>query len=441
MSFRDLLDMAKRNLLARKLRTGLTLLGVVIGCVSIILMISFGYGITENNRRMMESFGDVKNIQVMENSMESGGKSKKTPKKITDRSIQDFKKIPHVVDVTPVYTANLSAKYRKYTGDYLSVTAMNKDTYATLDWSTEKGSLFHGNGEGQVIFGNDMVENFYDPNAPATDMGMEEKDDAPPLFEAAGKTMTVSSTDMPNFGFGPQAETPSGNDKTATLKVTGVLKKTKKSQYDSGAFMTIDGYKKLAETLDLPAPERGTYSTVQVRIDDTEYAEDVTDAIKDLGYEPSGLLEAIKSMNRGMAIVNAIFAGIGSISFIVAAIGIANTMIMSIYERTKEIGVMKVIGASIQDIQKLFLTEAALIGFIGGVIGVITSLIMSAGFNAIGNRFAQSQGAEEAIQLSYIPLWLILVALLFSTMVGVAAGYFPAKRAMNLSALDAIRSD
>ena len=246
---------------------------------------------------------------------------------------------------------------------------------------------------------------------------------------------------MPNFGFGPPAETPSGNDKTTTLKVTGVLKKTKKSQYDNGAFMTIEGYKKLAETLDLPAPERGTYSTVQVRIDDTEYAEDVTDAIKDLGYEPSGLLEAIKSMNRGMAIVNAIFAGIGSISFIVAAIGIANTMIMSIYERTKEIGVMKVIGASIQDIQKLFLTEAALIGFIGGVIGVITSLLLSGAFNIIGNRFAQSQGAEEAIQLSYIPLWLIFVALLFSTMVGVAAGYFPAKRAMNLSALDAIRSD
>ena len=102
---------------------------------------------------------------------------------------------------------------------------------------------------------------------------------------------------------------------------------------------------------------------------------------------------------------------------------------------------MKVIGASIQDIQKLFLTEAALIGFIGGVIGVVTSLLMSAGFNAVGNRFAQSQGAEETIQLSYIPIWLILVALLFSTMVGVAAGYFPAKRAMNLSALDAIRSD
>ena len=441
MSFRDLLDMARRNLLARKLRTGLTLLGVVIGCVSIILMMSFGYGITENNRRMMEGFGDVLNIQVSENSTQPGGKSKKTPKKITDRSIQDFKKIPHVIDVTPVYNATLSAKYRNYTGDFLSITAMNKETYSTLNWHADKGSLFHGNGEGQLIFGSEMVDSFYDPKAPDTEMDADNKDDAPPLFEAAGKTLSVTSSDMPDMGFGGPSETPSTNGKSTDLKVAGVLKKTKKSQYDNGAFMTIDGYKKLAETLNLPAPDKGSYPTVQVRIDDTENAEDVTDAIKDLGYEPSGLLEAIKSMNRGMAIVNAIFAGIGSISFIVAAIGIANTMIMSIYERTKEIGVMKVIGASIQDIQKLFLTEAALIGFIGGVIGVTLSLMMSAGFNAIGNRFAQAQGAEEVIKLSYIPFWLILVALIFSTLVGVAAGYFPAKRAMNLSALDAIRSD
>ena len=170
-------------------------------------------------------------------------------------------------------------------------------------------------------------------------------------------------------------------------------------------------------------------------------AEEVSDGIKALDYEAMGMLEMIKSMNKAMTIVNAIFAGIGSISFIVAAIGIANTMIMSIYERTREIGVMKVIGASIQDIQKLFLTEAALIGLIGGIIGVLLSLLMSAGFNLIGNRFAMAQGAEEAVKISHIPLWLIFVALIFSTLVGVAAGYFPAKRAMNLSALDAIRSD
>ena len=225
------------------------------------------------------------------------------------------------------------------------------------------------------------------------------------------------------------------------IKVTGLIAKTKKMDYDNNVFMTVDGYMDLMDRLKMPRPNTHSYDRIQVRVDDMKNAEEVSDSIKALDYDAMGMIELIKSMNKGMAIVNAIFAGIGSISFIVAAIGIANTMIMSIYERTREIGVMKVIGASIQDIQKLFLTEAALIGFIGGVIGVALSLILSAGFNLIGNRFAMAQGAEEAVKISHIPLWLVLVALVFSTLVGIAAGYFPAKRAMNLSALDAIRSE
>ena len=90
MSYRDLFDMAKKNLLARKLRTGLTLLGVVIGCVSIIIMLSFGYGMTENNRRMIEDFGDVKNINVTQK--EEGGKGKA----LTRKTISELKELPHV---------------------------------------------------------------------------------------------------------------------------------------------------------------------------------------------------------------------------------------------------------------------------------------------------------------------------------------------------------
>ncbi|MDD7362558.1 MAG: FtsX-like permease family protein [Peptoniphilus sp.] len=447
MSVRDLLDMAKRNLLARKLRTGLTLLGVVIGCVSIILMLSFGYGISANNRRMMESFGDVKNISVTvdDSGREGAGKAQKN---LTARSVQDLENIPHVVDATPVYNANVQVTYRKYQSDFLSITAMDKETYSKMGWHMKNGSLFHGNGEGEILFGSKVVDDFYDPKAPAPsdsdDMDPDEKKETPPPFEASGKTLTFSGANFNmDFGMGGPAPSSSSSDdaKTADLKVAGVIDRTKKMEYDNTAFMTIDGFETFSEKLGLPAPEKNRFDTVQVRVDDAENAEDVSHAIEDLGYKPNGMLDIIKEMDKSMSIINAIFAGIGSISFIVAAIGIANTMIMSIYERTKEIGVMKVIGASIQDIQKLFLTEAAMIGFIGGILGVTMSLLLSWGFNVLGNQFAASQGAEETIVLSYIPFWLVLVALVFSTLVGVAAGYFPAKRAMNLSALDAIRSD
>lgn len=440
MSIRDLLDMAKRNLLARKLRTGLTLLGVVIGCTSILLMLGFGYGISENNRRMMESFGDVKNISVTESTKEQGAGT--TNKRLTDRSIGELEKIPHVVDVTPIYTTELEMSYRSYRTDFISITAMEKETYSKLDWTMESGSPFHGNGEGEIIFGTSVIKNFYDPDAPPDTPSMEDgAEEAPPLFNPSGKKMIVSpSTFMPNFGMGG-APSSDQNKKEAELKVSGIVAKTKKMAYDQGAFMTLEGYQALTKKLGLPVPEKGRYESLQVRIDDMNNAEDVSNAIKDLGYESSGMLEMIQEMNKALAIINAIFAGIGSIAFVVAAIGIANTMIMSIYERTREIGVMKVIGASIQDIKRLFLTEAALIGFIGGVMGVAISLLFSWGFNLIGNRYAAMQGAEETVTLSYIPLWLILVALIFSTLVGIAAGYFPAKRAMNLSALDAIRTE
>ena len=107
---------------------------------------------------------------------------------------------------------------------------------------------------------------------------------------------------------------------------------------------------------------------------------------------------------------------------------------MAIYERTREIGIMKVIGASLRDIKLLFLTEAAFIGFAGGVLGIITSFLMS----LIVNLVAAKQASEMT---SSIPVWLYLSAVAFATVIGVLSGYLPAKRAMKLSALTAIKTE
>lgn len=135
-------------------------------------------------------------------------------------------------------------------------------------------------------------------------------------------------------------------------------------------------------------------------------------------------------------ILQLVLAGIGSVSLIVAAIGITNTMIMSIYERTKEIGVMKVIGCYLKDIRTMFLFEAGFIGFFGGVVGIIISY----GASFALNKVALLMSNNENMVLSVIPFWLALAAIVFSTMVGVVSGYFPARRAMKLSALDAIKT-
>ena len=148
--------------------------------------------------------------------------------------------------------------------------------------------------------------------------------------------------------------------------------------------------------------------------------------------------EYMEAMQKELLTVEAVLGGIGAVSLLVAAIGIANTMMMSIYERTKEIGVIKVLGCSLRNIKEMFLMEAAFIGFAGGLIGNMISFVISWLIN-----FMSGDGGLMGVEgnISYIPVWLVLVSLVFAVLVGMAAGYFPARRAMKLSPLAAIRNE
>ena len=106
---------------------------------------------------------------------------------------------------------------------------------------------------------------------------------------------------------------------------------------------------------------------------------------------------------------------------------------MSIYERTKEIGIIKVLGCDLGNIRTMFLMEAGFIGFFGGLIGLILSFIISAVINLVAGEYYQG--------ISYIPAWLVLVSMIFAVLVGMVAGFFPALRAMKLSPLAAIRNE
>jgi len=125
----------------------------------------------------------------------------------------------------------------------------------------------------------------------------------------------------------------------------------------------------------------------------------------------------------------------------VAALGITNTMIMSIYERTREIGIMKVIGAALKDIKRLFLFEAGMIGFLGGIMGIGISYLLSLLLNALSANAGYYMGMGGEVKISVIPLWLVFAVIGLSTLVGLVSGYYPARRAMKLSALEAIKTE
>ena len=152
----------------------------------------------------------------------------------------------------------------------------------------------------------------------------------------------------------------------------------------------------------------------------------------------------LDEVQKTMGMIQGILGGIGAISLLVAAIGIANTMIMSVYERTREIGVMKVIGASFKDIRSMFLIEAGMIGFAGGVFGVALSYLISLMMNTVLQPVLagiMSDFIGGGSTISVIPFWVALGALGFATLIGLLSGYAPAKRAMKLSALEGLKNE
>ena len=166
-------------------------------------------------------------------------------------------------------------------------------------------------------------------------------------------------------------------------------------------------------------------------------AQRLTTQLREDGYQVQSNIELMKQMQSIGRVVQAVFGGIGAVSLLVAAIGIANTMLMSVYERTRQIGIMKVLGASLKDIRNLFLVESAIIGFFGGIIGLLFSLLVSWMLNTTLGAAA----GPEPTKISIIPLWLTISSILFSTGIGTLAGLIPAQRAMKLSPLAAIRSE
>lgn len=177
------------------------------------------------------------------------------------------------------------------------------------------------------------------------------------------------------------------------------------------------------------------YNSIYVRADRMESVEPIQKAIRDMGFEANSNTEWLKQTQEQMRTIQMALGGIGAVSLFVAAIGIANTMMMSIYERTKEIGILKVLGCDLTDIHRTFLMEAGFIGLVGGCIG----LLLSYGVSAIINIAAKSSAYQG---ISYIPFWLASLAIVFSVVMGmVAGGGFPAFRAMHLSPLAALRNE
>lgn len=451
MKFHDLLIMSINNLRRRKLRTVLTVLGVVIGTASIVVMVSLGIGLNELTTEQIASYGSLTTIEVYSESRwgYDSSDTKTEPNYINDDVIGQLERLPHVKGVSPYLSVSVLMQQGAYQGyaELCGVNHMYMDEIPIGQGEIPSPK----DKEMRMVVGNMVPTRFSNMK---TGKGYWDNMEVPDVDFMNKPMYVIYDTDAYYASRNPSGD---GNAVKAPKKylvnTAGMVEGTLEdwNNYSYQIYVDIDLLEEQLRRVfkkkvipGQPTTKKGkplsylVYDSAQVFVEDMEYVTQVQKAISDLGYEAQSNMEWLEQSKQQSQMVQAVLGGIGAVSLFVAAIGIANTMMMSIYERTKEIGVMKVLGCDMGNIRDMFLLESGFIGFLGGVVGILLSLLIS----FVINRFAGGQaltGMEG--DLSRIPLWLNLAALGFAIFVGMAAGFLPATRAMKLSPLAAIRNE
>jgi len=442
----DLIRMGLRNLFRRKARTLLTIVGVIIGTVSIVVMISVGIGMNESFETSVMQNGGMTMIQVSADSWseDENGEWKQTVQNLDEESLALLSGIEHVKCVTPILN-NWSMQL--YSGKYscwAQFMIMDMDCYEDFGYpALEDGTYPNKEMARDAIFvgGQAMQYNqfqYWDGRRSKT------KD-----VDLLRDKLEIKFSDY----------VPNARKKEFSAKIDNVYmiqaSESGYSQADYCVFVDIDvykeWYKKYANTLKITDRKKALaslekFETITINVDNMNYVTDVQDAIEQIGYKSMSDMQYIEPMKETAEMMELVLGAIGAVAMLVSAINIANTMIMSIYERTKEIGIMKVLGCKVGDVRKLFLFEAGIIGLIGGIVGILLSYIVSWLLNTYGGQIFQSlmsgsMGVAEGSSFSVIPFWLPIFAALFGMLVGVLSGFFPALRATKISAIEAMKSE
>lgn len=447
MRISDLLTVCLRNLTRRKVRTALTVIGVVIGVCAIILMVSLGIGARESMMQMLQEWGDLTIINVYNYG---GGETK-----LDDKAVSQIQAMEGVQIATPFYQNyefNFRLKSRNGRYDsYTQIIGIYPEAFEALGYQLSEGTSFaDSNKDYSMVAGANVAYSFRDTKKKRNNYVDRYQTDAmgnpkKPFVDMMKDKLILYSEIYDNNG---------NLSKTleVTPHITGIMVEDWNKGWETSEciFMDINQMKALeAQYRKLSgqkAPSTAvSYEDVRVKCVDAASVSGIQQAITDMGFQCSSMEDTRKYFDEQLTMIQTMLGGLAAISLFVAAIGIANTMVMSIYERTKEIGVMKVIGAELGSIRAMFLTESAMIGLIGGVVGVTLSFLISYLLNNVPlvagllASLGLSFGGGGAV--SIIPWWLVVLAMAFSMLVGVIFGFIPANRAVKISALEAIRHD
>lgn len=443
MKILDLVRLVFGNLSRRKARVALTAIGVVIGTAAVIILVSLAIGLQRNANEQLYGIGDLTQIQVMPSydmggggmvvrvDMVGGGGGPGQPQAarlLTNAALDELRAIPGVASVIPREYLMTGAiiKYQKLEGGS-NIIGIDTPDLASLGLEAFQGET--ALGRGTVVIGSQVAYNFYNPyQRPG------EEPPAPP--DLYGQQIQIIAMKWDE----------EGNEirKTLSVRVAGVLTETR-GESDWTIYFPLDQIKALNEWAQGRRINynKDGYGQVIVKVESVDQVLDISEQITAMGFQAFTPQSFVQGINNFYVILQFIFGGVGAIALLVAAIGIANTMAMSILERTREIGLMKAVGATNRDVLAIFLGEAAGIGFLGGLGGVTIGWLAGQGINVLAIVYLASQASQQGgpppSVAVYTPVWLPLFALIFSTVIGMISGLYPALRAATMIPVQALK--
>jgi putative ABC transport system permease protein len=452
MKWRDLVKLALSNLERMRGRVIMTAAGVVIGTAAVVVLVSLGAGLQRQTRESLMSGGGLTELRIyapVDFQDTSGGEPNgglgpmpEQPGRegqfrvVDDRLLAELHKLPGVESITVAepLMAQGEVTYGKLRG-YPSMKGIDPDALEAWQLQAASGEL--DVRRGQCVVGAKVAESsLWDPDernayqVKAVDKGRQVPD-------LQGEMLRLRLTRFSTDG--------AVLEKMLRLDVVGVLEQSG-WQHDFSIYMP------LRDVLELNTwaqgkrrdPGRQGYAEVIVRAVDTRHTIEIEERLTEMGFPPFSQRQQVEEANAHFATVQAVLGGIGAVALLVAAFGIANTMLMAIYERTQEIGLMKAVGATNRDVMTVFLAESGGIGLMGGVGGVVLGVLVNGVINLISRSVLAEQVAAGASAgrsgtVAYAPVWLAMFALAFAVFVGIASGAYPASRAAGLSPIKALK--
>ncbi|HDS46285.1 MAG TPA: ABC transporter permease [Methanomicrobia archaeon] len=406
---RELFSLASRQLLRKKLRVLLIVLGIAIGVAAVIGVTALGEGIRVQAVEQIKASHDLTTIEV------AAGVSGERVTLITNSKINAIESSPHVALVAPYVTDSYVTQNNTYlavkgiAAEYRQIHAQQLQV-AQGAWFTE-AEAGAADTPVQVVLGYDVARRL----ALVEDLDVGD--------EFVVRIRLYGAEGRPE-------------DKRTTFRIAGTLASTGDA-HDNEVFMTV--------TNALALDEKESYDGLVVKVDDPAFAATVRELIKDLGLSAYSAQDVIDEVNRLMVAVTVVLGFFSGISLIVGALMVINTMIISVFERTREIGLTKALGASDFDVMKLFLAECVIIGLIGGVCGDLLGIGFSKLIDLVGKPFLISAlggsiGANlEAGSITIVTPTILVAGFAIALVLSVLSGLYPALRAARLSPLDALR--